>query len=78
MITVIIPAYNRGNDLRQALYSLCTQTKSEFKVIVSDDASTEMLHPICQEFEKKLDITYLRAKENGGCGKNRRMVSIID
>jgi len=41
MITVIIPAYNRSADLRKALYSLCAQTAKDFKVIVSDDASTE-------------------------------------
>ena len=72
MITVIIPAYNRGNDLRQALYSLCAQTKSDFKVLVSDDGSTEDLQSICEEFAPKLDLTYLRSNKNRGCGGNRR------
>lgn len=73
MITVIIPAWNRSDDLRQALYSLCAQTKSDFKVIISDDGSTEDLYKVCNEFMPKLDITYIRAKKNQGCGANRAM-----
>ena len=71
MTTVIIPAYNRSNDLRQALYSLCAQTKSDFKVLISDDGSTEDLVSVCDEFKSKLDITYIKSKKNRGCGGNR-------
>lgn len=70
-VTVIIPAYNRPNDLRQALYSLAAQTKQDFSVIVADDASTENLKEICDEFPQ-LNINYLRSNKNRGCGGNRR------
>lgn len=71
MVTVIIPAYNRSNDLRQALYSLCAQTKKDFQIIVSDDGSTEDLGAVCQEFNGELNIQYIRSEYNSGCGGNR-------
>ena len=71
MITVIMPAYNRPDDLRQALYSLCAQTKSDFKVIVADDGGEINLQSICEEFTNKLNLTYLRSNKNRGCGGNR-------
>lgn len=73
MITVIIPAYNRSADLRKALYSLCAQTAKDFKVIVSDDASTEDIQSICAEFDRLLDISYLRSDINGGCAVSRQV-----
>lgn len=70
MITVIIPAYERPNDLRTALHSLAAQTQPNFKVIVSDDHSTEDLKAVCQEFPS-LNIKYIRTYKNFGCAGNR-------
>ena len=70
-VTVIIPAYNRPDDLKGALYSLCAQTVQDFKVIVSDDASAEDLKAVCDDFQGKLDLTYIRNNHNLGCGGNR-------
>lgn len=70
MVTVIIPAYNRPDDLRQALKSLEIQTEKDFKVIVSDDGGAIDLNEVCKEFGA-LDITYIRRATNGGCGANR-------
>lgn len=72
MVTVLIPAYNRSSDLQKALHSLCAQTTSDFKVMVFDDASTEDLKSVCEQFTNILDITYMRATRNRGCGGNRR------
>ena len=73
MITVIIPAYNRPQELQKALFSLCAQTKQDFKVIVSDDASTEDIKSVCDQFEEELDLTYLRSDQNGGCAVSRQI-----
>ena len=72
MVTVIIPAYKREDDLRQALLSLVIQTSKDFKVVVSDDCSPQSLRPVCMEFADKFKITYIRTPENLGCGGNRR------
>ena len=71
MITVIIPAYNRPLELQQALFSLSAQSKLDFNVLVSDDASTEDLSSICEAFEN-LNLTYIKSNKNRGCGGNRR------
>lgn len=70
MVTVIIPAYNRPEDLTQALTSLLIQTDKNFKVLVADDASTADLKEVCDKFSN-LKICYLRATKNRGCGGNR-------
>lgn len=73
MITVIIPAYNRPDDLRKALTSLSAQTaRDPFSVMVSDDASKDDLRAVCNEFKRTLKIKYIRMTKNGGCGANRR------
>lgn len=71
MITVIMPVYNRVDDIRQALHSLCGQTTHNFKLLVSDDHSTEDTKSVCDEFGDQLDIEYIRAHKNLGCGGNR-------
>ena len=72
MLAVIIPAYNRPNDLRNALKSLTLQTKSRFMTYVIDDCSTEDLKSVCDEFKGQLHIYYFRMKENGGPGMARQ------
>lgn len=71
MVTVIIPAYNRPNELSAALTSLRIQTDQDFKVIVSDDAGAVNLKEVCDDFPE-LEICYLRPAKNLGCGGNRR------
>ena len=72
MVTVIIPVYNRPDDLRRALSSLTAQTISDFKVIIADDASTEDVDAVVDEFAR-LDITMLKSSVNRGCGANRAL-----
>ena len=72
MLAVIIPAYNRPDDLRNALKSLTLQTKSRFMTYVIDDCSTEDLESVCDEFKGQLHIYYFRMKENGGPGMARQ------
>lgn len=72
MITVIIPCWERQEELRQALYSLAAQTEKGFKVIVSDDHSKNDMKSVCDEFDGALSIKYIRTHKNLGCGGNRR------
>lgn len=72
MLGIVIPAYKRPECLREALWSLVSQTNKKFFVIVVDDASPEPLEPICKEFEKLLHIKYVRQNENGGPGIARQ------
>lgn len=72
MITVIIPCWERQDELRQALYSLAAQTCKEFQIIVSDDHSQNDMKAVCDEFDGALSIKFIRTHKNLGCGGNRR------
>lgn len=71
MITVIVPCWERQEELRQALYSLSAQTEKVFKVLVSDDHSKNDMKSVCDEFEGALSIEYIQTPVNMGCGGNR-------
>ena len=72
MISIIIPAYNCINTLDRTLASLVAQTDNNFKVIVVDDCSTEDIIQIIQDYARKIDLRYIRKKENQGCGMARQ------
>lgn len=72
MVAVIIPAYNRGKKLQEALNSLVSQTDKNFITVIVDDNSTEPLTPIIDNFKKKLIIHYIKLSQNGGPGIARQ------
>ena len=72
MLAVIVPAYNRGNCLREALKSLTLQTKKRFITVVVDDASQEDLTPVINNFKDELHLVYLKQEQNGGPGLARK------
>lgn len=71
MLAIIIPAYNRGQDLEEALKSLMVQTKKRFITIIVDDASQEDLYPIVERYKSPLHIIYLKQESNQGPGAAR-------
>jgi glycosyltransferase involved in cell wall biosynthesis len=70
--TIIIPCFNRPNDLREAIGSCLAQTFSEFELIVVDDCSDEPLEDICKEFADSR-IKYYRNKTNRGVSHSRNI-----
>jgi glycosyltransferase involved in cell wall biosynthesis len=71
LISVIIPAYNRPNELKRALDSLTRQTRKDFEVIVCDDGSSEDLRSVVLAFQDLLNIKYLRIENSGGPARPR-------
>lgn len=65
-VTVIIPTYNRCEELRRALHHLVLQTDPDFDVIVCDDGSSENIKAVVDEFVNKLVIEYQRIERSGG------------
>ena len=53
-VSVIIPAYNRGNYLRQTIDSVLNQSYGEIELIVVDDGSTDNTMNILLEYGSKL------------------------
>ncbi len=69
--SIIIPVYNRPNEIKELLDSLLAQTYTKpFEIVIVEDGSTEKCDSIIKEYTSKLDITYLY-KENSGPGQSR-------
>lgn len=68
--SIVIPLYNRPDELRELLTSLLHQTYNSFEVIIVEDGSTKPADKIAQYFNNRLDIKYF-SKENEGQGYAR-------
>lgn len=64
-ISVMIPTYNRADNLKNALQSLTQQTYPAFEVIVCDDGSDDNTHAVALAFKEQLNLRY-RYQENAG------------
>ncbi|MFN8576582.1 MAG: glycosyltransferase [Candidatus Sericytochromatia bacterium] len=65
-VSIIIPTYNRANNLFYVLNSLVFQNFEEFEVIIADDGSTDNTREIVESFRNKLNIRYAFCGENQG------------
>jgi glycosyltransferase involved in cell wall biosynthesis len=68
--SVIIPVYNRPDEIKELLESLLRQTYKNFEVLVIEDGSQNKCESIVHSFKDKLDIQYFY-KENSGQGFSR-------
>ena len=70
-ISIVIPTYNRGGYLSQAIKSALDQRRvySNFEVLVIDDGSTDNTNKIVQSFQNKR-VRYIY-KEHSGCPNTR-------
>ncbi|MBN3522191.1 glycosyltransferase [Algoriphagus lutimaris] len=65
--SVVIPVYNRPEELADLLSSLVQQTEQEFEVIVMEDGSSITSKSVIDQYQNKLDIHY-HFGENRGQG----------
>ncbi len=68
--SVIIPVYNRPDELKELLESLKYQIFKNFEVIVVEDGSTLKSDKIVDDYQGDLDIKYF-FKPNSGPGQSR-------
>lgn len=68
--SIIIPLYNRPEEVNELLLSLCEQTMKEFEVIIVEDGSTRKSEDVVEKYHDRLDITYF-LKDNSGPGLSR-------
>ena len=68
--SVIIPVYNRPDEVDELLKSLTTQHFTDFEVIVVEDGSSVSCKEIVDRYTDKLDIKYF-LKSNSGPGQSR-------
>jgi glycosyltransferase involved in cell wall biosynthesis len=68
--SVIIPVYNRPDEIKELLETLLKQTYKNFEVLIIEDGSQNKCEAIVNSFTGKLDIRYFY-KENSGQGFSR-------
>ena len=69
--SIIIPVYNRPQEIEELLQSLTTQKYSNvFEVIIVEDGSTLKVNEIVASYSNVLNIKYF-FKENSGAGASR-------
>ena len=68
--SIIIPVYNRPQEVDELLGSLCGQTFTDFEVVVVEDGSTEKCDTICQHYAERIPVNYF-FKPNSGPGPSR-------
>lgn len=68
--SVVIPVYNRPQEVEELLESLAKQTFTNFEVLVIEDGSTNCCDTVVESYQSKLDVHYY-FKENSGQGFTR-------
>ena len=68
--SIIVPVYNRPDEVDELLQSLCDQSQKDFEVIIVEDGSKVPCKNICDKYAGRLDLHYY-TKENGGPGQAR-------
>ena len=68
--SLIIPVYNRPDEVAELLESLTVQRMKDFEVIIVEDGSQTPCKEVCDRYADRLDLHY-HVKENGGPGQAR-------
>ena len=68
--SIIIPVYNRPQEIDELLESLCHQTFKDFEVVVVEDGSREKCDLVCDRYRDRLLVSY-HFKPNSGPGPSR-------
>jgi glycosyltransferase involved in cell wall biosynthesis len=67
--SVIIPVYNREQDILKALNSVINQTFGDYEIVVVDDGSTDGTAAVLNCFKEKIEV--IRHRENLGVSAAR-------
>lgn len=70
LYSVIIPVYNRPDEIKELLESLVRQTYTNIEVIIVEDGSEKTCKDVVASFQNSLDLHYYY-KENSGQGFSR-------
>ncbi len=69
-LSIIIPVYNRPDEIDELLDCLSLQTRKDFEVVIIEDGSTIKSDKIIDKYSHDLDIKYFY-KHNSGPGQSR-------
>ncbi|MBN1536755.1 MAG: glycosyltransferase [Anaerolineales bacterium] len=72
LVSVVVPTFNRPNELVRALESIASQTYPEIEAVVINDGGKDV-SSVVNRFDKKLSVQYINQKENRGAGAARNL-----
>ncbi len=71
VFSIIVPVYNRPDEIQELLESFLLQTYQQFyEIVIVEDGSTYSAEAVVLSFSDRLTISYLK-KENSGPGDSR-------
>ncbi len=66
-VSIIIPCYNQGQYVAEAINSALSQTYSDIEIVCINDGSTDNTHKIIKSFaDKYKNILYINSEKNNG------------
>lgn len=68
--SVVVPVFNRPDEVDELLASLCRQSEADFEVLVVEDGSTRPCRDVCEKYDGQLNLRYFD-KPNSGPGQSR-------
>lgn len=68
--SIIVPVYNRPDEIDELLESLTHQAFLNFEVIIVEDGSAVPCKDVCERYADRLDLKYY-LKQNSGPGQSR-------
>lgn len=68
--SIIVPVYNRPDEVDELLASLLHQEEKDFEVIVVEDGSQVPCGDVCQRYAGRMELRYYE-KPNSGPGQSR-------
>ncbi len=68
--SIIVPVFNRPDEVDELLSSLLNQTFTDFEVITVEDGSQKPCDEVCNKYADRLDLHYFM-KPNSGPGQSR-------
>ena len=68
--SIIVPVFNRPDEVDELLESLSSQTLMDFEVVIVEDGSQIPCKDVCDKYANILDLHYY-FKENSGPGQSR-------
>lgn len=64
--SIIVPVFNRVDEVRELLTSLCSQTFKDFEIVVVEDGSTEICRDVCLDSMRDgLNVQYFYKQNEG-------------
>ena len=68
--SIIVPVFNRPDEVDELLASLTGQEEKNFEVVIVEDGSQTPCKEVCDKYADRLDLHYY-SKENSGPGQSR-------